>query len=559
MSCFLPNGTKRPILDVNSEYLVYLWNFPNHLPMQDIRKDVFRRYGFVRFIETFEAWKYKKIGQIILEFTEQKEMDTFIEAFERKEVLNNFEPPIEFICLQKMGKQKFFDYVKEWSGVDLLSCRGIPPSFNRNSRNPSSSFSSPRPPSNNGIFKHMDDQKSQRSSNIFSRVSVEKENDSEVGEHLRQFGGRGRGGTGSFGGKSSTENNTNNNNTNNNSWGRDENKNSKWNSRDRSSSFGGRQNGSNNSRQYNKGNDIGNNVDDKVKENSTDNNNRQFGAAGGFGTRRGSSKRGRIPKPYASEWENCVISPRNQQIQNLEDQNKFGQENLNNNGRSVSSMSSPSSLTKESSASVNNVEDSNTQIVWQKLKVTTSTINLEENGKDVEINDNINSNGVKKDDKKEEKNKNKEEKEEGELSDEEEIKNLSNTSTLSICSTTSLATIRRLSQSPNKNINNNFEEAETRPSSTTHFNKYRTKPPSLASEDDEGRNTMLIRKIKLGFSIERILEDLQNFGDIIEYKQLDETTAIFKFLDASEAELAAKVVSKNSNLFGTMAIFELQR
>ncbi|CAK5075840.1 unnamed protein product [Meloidogyne enterolobii] len=70
---------------------------------------------------------------------------------------------------------------------------------------------------------------------------------------------------------------------------------------------------------------------------------------------------------------------------------------------------------------------------------------------------------------------------------------------------------------------------------------------------------MLIRKIKLGFSIERILEDLQNFGDIIEYKQLDETTAIFKFLDASEAELAAKVVSKNSNLFGNMAIFELQR
>jgi len=38
MSCFLPNGTKRPILDVNSEYLVYLWNFPNHLPMQNIRK-----------------------------------------------------------------------------------------------------------------------------------------------------------------------------------------------------------------------------------------------------------------------------------------------------------------------------------------------------------------------------------------------------------------------------------------------------------------------------------------------------------------------------------------
>nr|CAD2176428.1 unnamed protein product [Meloidogyne enterolobii] len=284
MSCFLPNGTKRPILDVNSEYLVYLWNFPNHLPMQNIRKDVFRRYGFVRFIETFEAWKDRRIGQIILEFADQKEMNDFIEAFERKEVLNNFDPPIEFIYLQKMGKEKFFDYVKEWSGVDLLSCRGIPPSFDRKSRNPSTSFSSPRFSSNNnGIYKHIDDQKTQRNSpNIFSRVRVEKENDNRVGEHLRQFGGRGHVGTGSFGGKSSTENNTNNNNRiNNNSFGRDEDRNGGWNSRDRSSSFGGRRNGSNNSRlQYNKGNDIGNNGingDDKVE----DNNARQFGNAAG--------------------------------------------------------------------------------------------------------------------------------------------------------------------------------------------------------------------------------------------------------------------------------------
>uniref|UniRef100_A0A915PGQ5 RNA helicase n=1 Tax=Meloidogyne floridensis TaxID=298350 RepID=A0A915PGQ5_9BILA len=214
MSCFLPNGTKRPILDVNSEYLV-------------------------RFIETFEAWKDRRIGQIILEFTDQKEMNDFIEAFERKEVLNNFDPPIEFIYLQK---------------------------------NPSTSFSSPRFPSNNnGIYKHIDDQKTQRNSpNIFSRVRVEKENDNRVGEHLRQFGGRGNVGTGSFGGKSSTENNTNNNNrVNNNSFGRDEDRNGGWNSRDRSSSFGGRRNGSNNSRlQYNKGNDIGNNGingDDKVE------------------------------------------------------------------------------------------------------------------------------------------------------------------------------------------------------------------------------------------------------------------------------------------------------
>nr|CAD2125427.1 unnamed protein product [Meloidogyne enterolobii] len=565
MSCFLPNGTKRPILDVNSEYLVYLWNFPNHLPMQNIRKDVFRRYGFVRFIETFEAWKDRRIGQIILEFADQKEMNDFIEAFERKEVLNNFDPPIEFIYLQKMGKEKFFDYVREWSGVDLLSCRGIPPSFDRKSRNPSTSFSSSRFPSNNnGIYKHIDDQKTQRNSpNIFSRVRVEKENDNRIGEHLRQFGGRGNVGTGSFGGKSSTENNTNNNNRiNNNSFGRDEDKNGGWNSRDRSSSFGGRRNGSNNSRlQYNKGNDIGNNGingDDKIKDNNT----RQFGnaAAGGFGSRRGNGLKGRIPRPYASEWENSVVSPRNEQIQNFKNQDKFGNENLNNNGRSVSSLSSPSSLMKDSNDDI--FEDSNTQNVCQSTD--NKNINLEENG-NVEINGKDNKiNGVKKDGEKfknkAKTNQNKEEKEEGELTDEEDFKNLSNTSTLSVCSTTSLATVRRLSQSSDKN-DNLYNEAETRPASAaaSHFNKYRTKPPSLASEDDEGRNTMLIRKIKLGFSIERILEDLQNFGDIIEYKQLDETTAIFKFLDASEAELAAKVVSKNSNLFGNMAIFELQR
>uniref|UniRef100_A0A915NGV7 RRM domain-containing protein n=1 Tax=Meloidogyne floridensis TaxID=298350 RepID=A0A915NGV7_9BILA len=293
-----------------------------------------------------------------------------------------------------------------------------------------------------------------------------------------------------------------------------------------------------------------------------DNNARQFGnaAGGGFGSRRGTGKKGRIPRPYASEWENSVVSPRNEQIQNFKNQDKFGNENLNNNGRSVSSLSSPSTLMKDSNDDI--LEDSNTQNVCQSAD--NKNINLEENG-NVEINGKDNKiNGVKKDGEKfknkEKTNQNKEEKEEGELTDEEDFKNLSNTSTLSVCSTTSLATVRRLSQSSDKN-ENFYNEAETRPASATasHFNKYRTKPPSLASEDDEGRNTMLIRKIKLGFSIERILEDLQNFGDIIEYKQLDETTAIFKFLDASEAELAAKVVSKNSNLFGNMAIFELQR
>ncbi|KAF7639728.1 hypothetical protein Mgra_00000649 [Meloidogyne graminicola] len=504
MSCFLPNGLKRPILDVNSDFLVYLWNFPNYLSMGDIRKEIFRRCGFVRFIETFEAWNNKKIGQIILEFVKREEMDAFIEAFERKEILNKFDPPIEFLSLQKVGRKEFFEYVKEWSGVDLISCGGIPPSFNNKSnKNLISSFSSSRP-LNNKIYKHIDEQEEQqpqKRSSIFTRVNIGKENDEKVDQRPISFGGgksglfgkkfqeeeneffdkanddkveqrpffrgAGRGRSSSFGRKSPTGDNF------------------QGAGRGRSGSFGRKSPTAGDNFQGEKGMKSASfgrksPVEEENKTNKF--NDRQFGnnnVRGGFGSRRESLME-KLNKPFAAEWANCALPPRlnSKQRRTLEWKNKLFQENAE---------------TCQSSPSVD------APLVKESLSSFPPSTALNENNNNAEENNK------------------KEEKEEEPL----------------ICPTTN---------------STSFKES---------FNNYRNKPPSLASEDDDTHNIMLIQKIKLGFSIEKILEDLQNFGDIIEFKQLDETTAMFKFLDASEAELAAKVVSKNFNLFGTTAIFKL--
>jgi hypothetical protein len=111
-------------------------------------------------------------------------------------------------------------------------------------------------------------------------------------------------------------------------------------------------------------------------------------------------------------------------------------------------------------------------------------------------------NEIKKDEKEENKNEEVENDEELVKIDEETNKNNLNSSkasTLSICSSTSstslATTIRRLSPPLNLNNNNELTNYQTSSGPESHFNNYRNKPPSLASEDDEGRNVMFIRNV----------------------------------------------------------------
>ena len=130
MSCLLPNGTQRPVLDVKSPFLIYIWNVPDSLQPMEIKKIAqSRKFGRVRFVETFEAWRHEKIGQIIVEFQDGAGLDNFVDALSRQQVLR-YDPPLEFMCLDpQLGSAHFFGQVKTWSGVDLLACNAIPPTF----------------------------------------------------------------------------------------------------------------------------------------------------------------------------------------------------------------------------------------------------------------------------------------------------------------------------------------------------------------------------------------------------------------------------------------------
>jgi len=76
-----PNESRpRPTLDIYSFNLIHLWNVSNSLNWMQLRKTISERIGKVKFIETFEAWTYKKIGHIVIEFEESKGLNAFVEA-----------------------------------------------------------------------------------------------------------------------------------------------------------------------------------------------------------------------------------------------------------------------------------------------------------------------------------------------------------------------------------------------------------------------------------------------------------------------------------------------
>jgi hypothetical protein len=52
MSCNLPNGHKRPILDVDSPFLIYIWNVPDRLAIGEIKMLLPRDFNFILLIFT---------------------------------------------------------------------------------------------------------------------------------------------------------------------------------------------------------------------------------------------------------------------------------------------------------------------------------------------------------------------------------------------------------------------------------------------------------------------------------------------------------------------------
>uniref|UniRef100_A0A183CRK2 RRM domain-containing protein n=1 Tax=Globodera pallida TaxID=36090 RepID=A0A183CRK2_GLOPA len=89
MSYTFPGGARRPIIDINSENLVFIWNLPRWIDIGDIKRSLQPKYGRIKFVETFEAWRDgKRMGQIILDFATSSALSDFARAISSKEEFN---------------------------------------------------------------------------------------------------------------------------------------------------------------------------------------------------------------------------------------------------------------------------------------------------------------------------------------------------------------------------------------------------------------------------------------------------------------------------------------
>ncbi|KAI1708276.1 hypothetical protein DdX_11956 [Ditylenchus destructor] len=116
----------RPRLNVHSDYLIF-FPFVNDELEWKYFKDMInknRRLGDVLFVESFEAWNGYKNGSFVLEFGSSGAIRRFEEQMDQI-----FDNDLEYKVMKKGQRQRFFDRIQDETGVDLLKCKGIPPSF----------------------------------------------------------------------------------------------------------------------------------------------------------------------------------------------------------------------------------------------------------------------------------------------------------------------------------------------------------------------------------------------------------------------------------------------
>ncbi|KAL3080337.1 hypothetical protein niasHS_012442 [Heterodera schachtii] len=137
MSFTFPGGARRPVIDINSENLMFVWNLPRWIDIGEIKRSLQPKYGRIKFVETFEAWREgRRMGQIILDFGTYSSLSAFTKALSNKEEFNY--EGVEFMCFDsKIGQKPFFNFVRQQTGVDLLACEGVPPTFEYKRKGPS--------------------------------------------------------------------------------------------------------------------------------------------------------------------------------------------------------------------------------------------------------------------------------------------------------------------------------------------------------------------------------------------------------------------------------------
>jgi len=75
-------------------------------------------------LKLFEAWTYKKIGHIVIEFEESKGLNAFVEAVKND---NFLEAGVEWEQIK--NRRAFFQRILKSTGVDLFNCKAVPPNF----------------------------------------------------------------------------------------------------------------------------------------------------------------------------------------------------------------------------------------------------------------------------------------------------------------------------------------------------------------------------------------------------------------------------------------------
>lgn len=121
-----------------------------------LKKTLSEKFGNIKFIETFEAWTWKKIGHVVLEFETSSALNAFVDAITSGNLLEN-----DVQWEVSKNRRAFFHRILTDTGVDLLNCRGIPETFQwRNAQKSNMEPPVREPPqfmSNGGMGRRNDD------------------------------------------------------------------------------------------------------------------------------------------------------------------------------------------------------------------------------------------------------------------------------------------------------------------------------------------------------------------------------------------------------------------
>jgi len=118
-----------PHLNVFATNLIFLSELGHGIHWRDIKKVISEDCGRVDFIETFEAWRRRGLGYVILQFRTAEGRRRFTQEMSREWYERNFHciPTFSAALRGPEGREHFFKLVMKYTGVDMLECRGIPP------------------------------------------------------------------------------------------------------------------------------------------------------------------------------------------------------------------------------------------------------------------------------------------------------------------------------------------------------------------------------------------------------------------------------------------------